>query len=253
MLYLLAYDSSIAAGSVLVDCKSILDQNIPQSGDAYIVPKAFSMVGGVYAVGVNLTQVQLQAASLRALFQLDVTPINVATPATQTAPVLLDLFDDPLALQVTDLLQPQVIQSNAAAQIARVGVWLTDGPVKPVTGKIVTLKFTGATTVTAEAWSLVQLTATQSLIPGTYNIVGMRAQSASAYLARLVIPGQIARPGVVAVQNATAMDMYRARYGGFGVLGTFDNSIGVSAEFLCSAADTAQTVWLDLVYNGPSK
>lgn len=253
MQYLLGYDSSVANGSVLVDVKSILDQNIPQSGDAYIVPKQWSMVGGVYAISAHLTQVQLQAASLRALFQLDVTPINVATPATQTYPVLLDMFDDPMQLQVTDLLQPQAIQSNASAENVRVGVWLTDGPVKPVTGKIVTVKFTGTTTLVADAWTLVQLTSTQSLIPGTYNIVGMRAQSTGAILARLVIPGQVSRPGVIAVQNVSANDMYRARFGGFGVMGVFDNSIGVSAEFLSASADTSETVWLDLIYNGPSK
>jgi len=253
MMNLIVFDSSVANGSVLVDCKSIVDQIVPQSGDAYIVPKMTSKLAAVYGVGVNLTTIQMQAASLRRTFQLDVQPVNVLTPAAQTKPLLMDMFDDPLDLEVTDLLQAQVIQSNAGAQIERVGAWLTDGPVKPVTGKIITLKFTGSTTVTAEAWSQCQLTASQSLIPGQYDIVGMRAIGATVYFARLLIPGQVNRPGVIGLQVATANDMERSRYGGFGVMGTFDNSIGVSAEFLCSAADTSQTVFLDLIYKGPSK
>lgn len=251
MFSLLAFDSSIAAGTVLVDCKSIVDQSATQSGDGYIVADPLNQIVMAYGFGTNLTRVQLQTPTLALLNDPDIQPVDTAAPTAGSAPALVQFKDYPRKMKATETLQAQVIQSNAGAEQIIVGVWIADGPLKPLAGaEIMTVRWTGTTTLTANAWSSVIPTLGQNLLPGKYQIVGARMKGATAVLFRMIVQGYAPRPGGVAVTLDTAQDPPGQRYGGWGVWAEFQSNLIPNIEVLATAADTAQTGWLDLVKTG---
>lgn len=247
MFSLLAYDSSIAAGAVLVDCKSIVDQSATQSGDGYTTAAPLDKIVMAYGFGTNLTRVQLQSPTLQLIGDHDVHPLDNAAAGAGGVPNLVQFIDSPRQLKDTETLIAQVIQSNAGAQQEIVGVWVADGPLKPVQGEIFTIRFTGTTTLTANAWSSVTPTLSQNLLAGKYQIVGARLQGATAVLFRWIVQGYAPRPGGVAVTTDTARDPAGQRYGGWGVWAEFQSNLIPNVEVLATAADTAQTGFIDLI------
>lgn len=96
------------------------------------------------------------------------------------------------------------------------------------------LNVTGATTVTASAWSVCALTWPALETTDTYRIVGLAAAGATPSAARLQFPGGGERPGVPATDAADAQGIV------WGDFGTFVGGNEPNAEYLCAAGDTAQ-------------
>lgn len=250
MFHLLAYDSSIAAGAVLVDCKSIVDQSGTQSGDGYVIADPLNKIIAAYGFGVNLTRVQIQSPTLQLLGNQEIQPVDVAAPAAGTNPGMVNFFATPRQLKATETLIVQVIQTNAGAQQVIVGIWLADAAPQPVKGEILTVRWTSATTLVANAWTVVIPTLSQNLLPGKYQIVGSRMKGATAVLHRWVVQGYAPRPGGASITIDNAQDEPGQRYGGWGVWAEFQSNLLPNCEVLATAADTAQTGWLDLMKSG---
>jgi hypothetical protein len=93
----------------------------------------------------------------------------------------------------------------------------------------------------------VPLTLQEGLPAQRWSVVGMRAYSANIIAARLIFYGQTNRPGVLGSQNFSDMHHPMFRLGQLGVFGTFDLNSIPQVEVLATAADTAETILLDLV------
>lgn len=252
MFTLVAYDSSIAVGSALVDVKSLVDQHFTQSGDGYIVPRGLNKIIAAYGFGANLARVQLQSPTLRKLFQQELRPFDKAPAGAGARPNIVDFSNQIRTLGESEVLIAQVIQAGGVAENDIVGVWLADGPYKPIAdgGEVISIKFSGTTTLTPAAWSLVVLTPDQTLVPGDYDIVGGRCKTATGVLFRIVINGFALRPGGVCVTTDTEADPKGQRFGGWGVWGTFNSTQIPNLEVLATAADTAEDLELDLIFKG---
>lgn len=250
MFTLLAFDSSIATGSVLVDCKSIVDQSQTQSGDGYIIADPLNKIVAAYGQGASLTRLQLITPTLALLNDPDVLPLDLAAPTAGSAPLMVKFFDSPRTMKATETLTAQVIQSSAGALQEVVGVWIADGPPKPVAGEIMSVRWTGSTTLTANAWTIVVPTLSQNLLPGKYQIVGARCKSATGVLFRMVVQGYAPRPGGICVTIDNAKDAEGQRYGGWGVWAEFVSTLIPNFELLATGADTAQSGILDLIKSG---
>jgi hypothetical protein len=75
----------------------------------------------------------------------------------------------------------------------------------------------------------------------------MRAESAGAIAARLVLPGSAYRPGVIAYDAGSDVEIEKFRMGNNGSLGEFSHQFIPAAEFFAASADTSEVVYLDVI------
>ena len=241
---LLAFCESTTAMTALDNIAPIIDQHVTVTGDDISVPSFAPNLGMLYAFGAGIAQCRVASPSLRHSLLPEVMPVDVSAEPT-TGFKILSHFDRPFELTPSEGLQATVIHANT--EYDTVLVWLFDAIEAAPAGEIVTVQATGTTTLTAYGWSLVPLTFSQQLEAGTYAIVGMRAASAGALAARVVLSGSPFRPGVVGYDAVSDMENDIFRNGNLGVFGTFEHSAQPQVEFLSVSADTAETVYFDLI------
>jgi len=127
--------------------------------------------------------------------------------------------------------------------------WLVDAAPAPVNGEIFSVRATAAISLAARVWTNGDLTFTQDLPFGTYDVVGLRAESTNLIVARLVFPGGRWRPGVPGANAPGDVDAPQFRYGASGVIGSFNSNSPPSIDMI-GITDTAEDVILDLIKTG---
>jgi hypothetical protein len=157
-----------------------------------------------------------------------------------------DYFDMPIPLDVSESVQAKIAEDGSTTRNT-VLIWFGD-KIDPVpAGRLIHVRCTSSTTLTAYAWTNGSLTFSQSLPAGRYAIIGARAYSAGLIAFRLVIPGIWQRPGAIGVANQYAASVSRFRVGGAGSWGEFEHNLPPTVDFLSVSADTSEVVHLDLI------
>ncbi|MDD4985361.1 MAG: hypothetical protein PHQ43_06165 [Dehalococcoidales bacterium] len=238
------YEALDSAG--LSDIAALVDQHVTTDGDDILVPSWAPNLIGVFAYGVSLTGAQISSPSLRKSLLLDVAPINIGAEPVFPLP-MVNRLDNPLALTPGEGLRAKCSEGGAGATVVGTLAFLQGEYEEPPGGEVFTVKATSATTLVAYQWHLCPLTLSQQLEAGRYAIVGMRAEAAGAIAARLVIPGSEFRPGVIACDAGGDDGAGLFREGRFGLFGEFEHTFIPQVEFLSASADTAETVFLDVV------
>jgi hypothetical protein len=209
------------------------------------VPK-LSQLAGFYALGTTITLAQIQSPSLRRRANIDISPVDVsAEPASP--PSMMARFTSPIPLEEDEDLTALVAEAFSGAERETVLAWLSDGPITPVTGEIFTVRATGTTTLTANTWSNVAITFSQTLPRGRYQVVGARCESAGCVAFRLVFPGYSWRPGGVGCDSIGDLSPNGQRMGGYGVWGEFESTSPPTVDVLSVSADTSEVIYLDLI------
>lgn len=256
MIHLEAYSSSIATGIVTpVQISAIKSQIYPLDGSGLgFLVQSLNKVCLFAMQGVNAVRAELQSPTLRKQPFVDMVPVNRG--AAFSSPVrLADYTKSPLQLSSNEAVTLFGNQNAAGVQVETAGVWFCDGPIVPrPPGPQITVHATAAVTLSALAWSQVAFTLDTGLDPGTYDIIGMRAFSATGLLARVVpnIGGQVYRSGVTMVQAYDGLDMRYARNGELGVFAKMSTTNLPAFELFATSADAAEELWLDLVYTSPN-
>jgi hypothetical protein len=243
---LVGYTESQDSAS-LTNVAALADPHVRVVGDDIVVPSGLNYVGGVYAIGADITRAQLVSPSIRRRYPFEVTPIEIA--AEPADPVKYNpFFFSPIALDEDEALNFQAAENNASAGRCSGLVWLCDGATTPMTGsEMFTIRATNSSTLTAYAWTNAALTFGDTLPAGEYAVVGMRASSAGLIAARLVFSQYPWRPGCIASDTLGEQSAPIFRFGALGVWGEFSHNTPPTVDFLSLSADTSQTVDLDLV------
>jgi len=243
---LVGFSESQAAGASYKEILALPDQHVTVQAEDIIVPPELTNIVCAAVIGSNVTAARIVSPSIRAMIPIDVEPLN--RDAEPLSPFTgIDLKANPVALTGLEALNVQASNDATAAVRQTALIWLSDGPIAPVTGKIFTVKATSSTTLTAYTWTNGAITFAQDLPAGRYQVVGMRAESAGLIAARLVFPGYSWRPGVIGADAVTDLQDEPFRYGRFGVFGEFDHNRPPTVDFLSASADTSETVYLDLI------
>lgn len=241
-----AWFESIDTGATVADINALSDQHLTTAADDVLVPSVTDKLMGVYVVGVDLTRGRFSTPSLRKSLLYDVHPVDIGNEPSNPYP--LTLFPErPYQLVAGEGARVAVTNDGGAASDVYALAFFTDGNMTLPTGQYLSLRMTSATTLTADAWSLATMTLSQQLEAGRYAIIGMRAEAAGLVAARLVIPGSAYRPGCIGVDTADDVENREFRFGKLGNWGEFEHTFPPQVEFLSSSADTAETVWLDLI------
>lgn len=243
---LVAWSESVDTGGVLTAINAVSDQHITTDGEDVLVPSFAPNLVGVFAIGATISQAQISSPSLRKGLLYDVSPLNVAAEP-DTRPYIHDRFKHPMPLTEGEGLRALVAEGAAGAEQETVFAFLEGEHQEAPSGVIMTVRATSATTLTPYEWSLCRLTLSQQLEAGRYAIVGMKAISAGALAARLVIPGSQFRPGVIAADTEGDVSIPQFRYGEKGTFGEFEHTFIPAVEFFSISADTAETVYLDII------
>jgi hypothetical protein len=233
--------------NVLQNIAGIPDPILAVTGNDVRVPAQLPFLIGAAGLinDASLARVEIQSPSLRVRTNLDVEPIH--NGLVWGNPSEINYWpDSPVPIVPNESLNAAVGSAPAAPVIHEAFVWLADGPQAPVTGNIFTIRATAAITLSSGIWVNGALTFNQVLPSGRYAVVGMRVRGANLVVARLVFPGQMPRPGVLAVSAIGNVDPYWPRFGRMGSWGEFDNTVPPTLDAL-GVTDTAQTLLLDLI------
>jgi len=240
---LVAFTES-TANYTLDNIAGLADPHVRVSGDDIYVPDELPFLAGAFFCGTQLAQAQILSPTLRRLANLDIQAYDVgAEPGSP--PNLYNIFRSPRALVGSEQINAKIITSQS--YYAHALVWLSSGPITPVTGEIFTVRCTASTTLTAYAWTNAALTFTQTLPMGRYQVVGMRAKSTGLIAARLVFTGFAWRPGCIGCDAVNDIEQEIFRSGQLGVWGEFAHDAPPTVDFLSVSADTSEEVYLDLI------
>lgn len=265
---LLVWNKSTNASTYTALSNESTDQLFGTGGSTttYVVPASHTKIIGLYGLGntlgsgAGLKRYRLNAPSFLKS-GLGVYPAVENPDAAGTAGTLApndpqafeDRFFSPISVATNDNLGVDVITDGGTAGQVYVVAVIGSGDQQELDlrGKtVIPVRYTGTTTLNANAWTSVALTADQALAPGTYIIVGMRYVGATAIAARLIIPGYGFRPGCIGTSALNKPDVgapSRFRNGKLGMWGSFDSTAVPNVECFASAGDTAEDIIFDLM------
>lgn len=244
-LHMVGYETS-ASQAALIAITPIPDGTIAISGSDIRVPLQLNQIVSCAALINSATatlRAQLQAPSLRATLNFDISPI-VNGLVFGTLARAMKMWQTPLQLVPNEPLDFMI--QNGAAVMNRGLIILSDGAIQPVKGKIFTVRGTGAATLVTATWVNTAVTFSQTLPAGTYQVVGFRAIGTNLVAARIFFVSGAWRPGCYAANVNNDNEWPDFRYGNLGVWGQFDNTIPPSVDCL-GVTDTAQEFEFDLI------
>lgn len=223
------------------------DQILPIDSSGAFLPQSNLSLVAAFVSGATLNRARFDSPRYRQIAQPYIEPINLALLPVGN-PGIMDLRDNPLRVPALSPFSVQATSSLACStEVTTAGVFLTDRMVVMPQGDIYTLRATGATTVTAKAWSDVALTFDQSIVEGEYSVVGGCAYSTTMFYWRIILDNQYYRPGGIGFATRGLRAPSFQYNGGLGEWGRFRNTSMPRLQVYCNAADTAQTLFLQVI------
>lgn len=267
------FTSSIASGANTFAQVSYLttDNVLPPLNKGLQVSPSLPNLMMVAGVGANLVHVRAQTTSMLPFPYPTLDPNNRGT-AFESPPRIHDFSKNPIPMKGTDEFDIFATQNHGSAETEYVMAQFCDGPPQPLPvqvlppalpgspmmpGRFFNAHWTAAVTLTAGGWTQVQPVFDQTLPPGYYGLLGVRAYSATALFFRMYPAQQpLWRPGGVAVQAYDQLDPvnqrfipnYSAESLGWGMWLSFYQNVPPQVEFFATSADTAEEGWFDMVY-----
>ena len=250
MLHMVGHTFLAAQSAALQLMAAISDGIVITRDSALVCPSKPAVLNKIIAAemfGANMLRAQLQVPSIRRYGNYEIKPIANAHAAGGAQTPILDLRTDPILLEVGEECPVYITQNNAGTQQEFGGILLAD-ELKPIdTPKCESLRATGTTTLVAAAWTQVPLTFDTALPANGFTVIGARCEGASPILFRFVNQESVFRPGGFGNTGPLALDFPGQRRGGWGRWFHFDYTNPPTLEVLASAADTAQTLLLDVI------
>lgn len=248
---LLAYYSNVLTAGTLQALTPVPDPTVTITDNDVSVPATYSMAARIAnSSGGAIKRFQLQSPSLRSLFFPDFSPPNSGTVSFENPGGSVNHDANPLSLVTNEGLEfwSDGGGNGTTAQPVYGLVTLTDGPIQPASGKIISVRGTLAASAAAGAWNASAITFDQTLPVGTYDIVGFRVSGTGLAAGRLIFigPSAVTRPGAPAQNADSDIGLAEYRQGRAGVLGTFPSVNPPSVEVL-GGTSTSQVVVLDLI------
>jgi len=225
----------------------LADETVFVSGKDIMVPAGYNNLVGATYIGASGEEAVLDSPALRSISRLSISPLDVAAE-----PNSLDHFVDysmnPPQVEPGEALNALTENSGSSAVDQTVGVWLSDGPVTPVTGaNSRIIRATATMPSGADQWVNAQLSFDIDLPAGTYSVIGFKVVEATTLLGRLIFPQQGLRPMVVGSDSVGDVQHDPFLRGNYGSLGQFQNFVPPKVEILKTGSGTSLEAYLNVV------
>lgn len=197
-------------------------------------------------MSTSIARVNLTSPTLRQITNPYFRPIILsARPASNSQ--IAWFGDQPFMLPALEELGPTITVTAAGPETSWFLLWLAEQIVPVPPGPIIKIRLTSVTAAGVGVWTMIQSTFETILPSGGYAVVGMEHISATGVAARLAFPNQLYRPGTMSHQAAGDIQDWRLMTRRLGSYGNFLNTAPPQVEVLCTAADAAHEVYLDVV------
>lgn len=244
-----AFSASIAQAADL-QVAAVNDSVLSLQNNSFLPPQDLRL-WFIAAMSVNLSRARIVTPSLRIPSTPYVRPIIRAVVPNDPVRVA-DYRQTPLLLRQMEEFQLFALQGGAGAErvtgVAGLGVDFRPAPA----GDVISMRGTSTNAAVANAWTPVAVTWQDSLPVGSYAVVGLEHQSATAQAARLIVLNQYWRPGCVSTPGIGDLGQEMFRRGNLGEWGRFNSNYLPTPEVLCNAADAAHEFYLYFVRIGGS-
>jgi hypothetical protein len=254
--HLCAFTASISPNTE-TELSVVQDDVLSRSGDTrFFVPADVNNIHWAAALSANLLRAKIEAPSLiTRRITLDIIPHVRGAIKFPLSYRPIAIQSPPVTLTPTEAISVKAIQGGTAAERVYALIQLGSPTIEAApAGDVKRVRAISATTLKANEWTTCPLTLETELEAGTYALVGMIPISANAIAARAIIRGQVYRPGVPALAGSEAdVKTFEANYmqlfSGY-LFGTFTHTELPQIQFLSSAADTSEVVYLYVVKTG---
>jgi len=245
MFHLVAYRSTVPAGSNFVYLTPVPDSQIRIEEKNVIIPSGLNHIIAVYAHSDFIARARVETPSLRRNMLLEIAPVARSIEPDQWEYINY-YFDTPIVLDESEPMRFMAFHDQSTAQEITGLVWLADGAITPVTQEHFVARAVCQQIQGSGVWENVSITFDQVLPAGRYGVIGARLEFRNGIAYRLSFVGQSWRPGwVVDLFYQSAMD-YPVRHGKLGVWGEFPHDQPPTVDIL--AFGSGQPIlYLDLV------
>lgn len=248
MHHLLAWRESIA--DIVAEDIAPVPDSIWAIQNNHFMPTVDWSLQFAYFGAAGATRARFITPSFRQVTSPWIRPIQLSiVPGDE--PNVADYRGNPLTFRRLEEIQLEGYQTTGGAAVVVGLAGVSKGGLVPApAGDIFSMRGTGATTLTAGAWSLVTVTWQDTLPVGKYAVVGFEYVGTTALAARLIFEELVERPGCIGSALVSQSGDKMFKKGGMGRWGTFDANRMPNVECLANAADTAQEFYLDIIKIG---
>lgn len=248
MFHTAAY--TVAVGQTAnTDAPAVPDSVLVITNNHFRTTQPMDLVAAA-AMSATLTRARLDSPTMRLLGNPYIVPPQVA--ATPTAePRIMDLTSNPYPLPVREEIAIQATSALAMSTEQFFGlIWLRERftPVPP--GRMQWIRLTSTTAAVANVWTQIAVTFETSLPTGTFAVVALRGIGAANIAYRMILPGQIWRPGCLAgvLESNREADLFFN--GSLGEYGRFVNDNPPNFEVLSTTTTAVHTIYMGIVQVG---
>lgn len=240
------YTNNLANGAANTALGTVADQAVTRNPNGgYMFPTDRKVVAA-FGLIPDGTSLRIVSPTLRSFVLPHIDPFSVQAAPENNPPFSLFLGTG-IPLEATEGIQVEASRGGAGAADAYAVLWIAKAVPTPRIGEIFTVRCTSAVVFAEGTWTLGALTFETQLPAGKYEIVGMSAYGANLLVARLVLPDDPERPGVLGQQAQGEFNLDNFRYGRLGSWGIFDAYNQPQVEMLGTGAGVTQVVYLDLI------
>ena len=236
-----------AACDGLTNIASLADPHIRVEGDSIFIPEGLTSLLGAYAFSANGVGGRLESPSLRRFMNVALSRVfGSATLASAVPFPYNDWSSNPIPLSRSEGLQ-LLFDNGDNSELSTGVVFLTDGDIGRISGRIHTVRGLTASVTTTGAWASTPIILDESLPAGRYAVVGAEVIGADIQACRFLFVGQGSRPGCIPklLSDDPRPDIFR--FGGLGVWGEFEFEQIPQIEVLVTGASGVMEVFLDLM------
>lgn len=241
MFTTVAWSESIDSAASFVKVAAVPDQHIKTQGDSIYVSGYNKLLGayGVHAADVLASR--LVSPSLRRLAPVEISPLTLGLLPVE--PIEVDVHPGKyIELDIDEQLEAELRGAAGGAAQQGIAAWLADADITPVKGKIFSVRSTITLALVAGVWSYSDMSFTEDLPVGNYDIVGFDVVAGEGMVARLVPVGGTNRPGVPVRQLVTNHILgNKFRNGNMGVFCSFPHNNIPGVEVLALTAEASET------------
>jgi len=244
--------SEVLATDTETEMDAVKDDILTRTAnERFLVPAEVSNVIWKAALSTNLTKGRIYTPSLEVKRTIPyVIPHVHNDDIFPVDRVCVDKELRPLPLVPTEEIS---FYAETTANVRAYGLVSLGPPTLPPApaGDIRVVRATGTTTLTANEWTSVKIIPDVALEAGTYALIGFIPISTNLIACRAIISGQVWRPGVPGLAGAERVvknfeRFYFTELQNYN-MGSFTHMTIPEFQFLSSAADTSQVIYLYIV------